>query len=97
MKLEITSRGHTMTDFLQDYVEKRIERLEKYVHGEGEIHVILERDTIGQIVEINMHALHKIMHAREEGEHVRDCIDKAVTKIEAQLRKHKEKITEKRP
>lgn len=97
MKLEITSRGHDLTDFLQEYIEKRMERLDKYVHGDGDARVILERGSVGQIVEINVHALHKTMNSREEGEHVRDCIDKAVSKIEAQLRKHKEKITEKRP
>lgn len=96
MKLEITSRGHDLTDFLREYVEKRTDRLEKYVQGEGDIHVVLERESAGQIVEITLHAFHTVMHAREEGEHVRDCIDRAVGKIEAQLRKHKEKNTERR-
>lgn len=97
MKLEVTSRGHTVTEFLQDYIEKRVNRLDKYIHGDGEVHVILERGAVGQVVEINLHALHTVMNAREEGEHVRDCVDEAVNKIEAQLRKHKEKITERRP
>lgn len=97
MKVNITSRGHDLTDFLQDYIEKRVSRLEKYVHGDGEVNVVLERDAAGQIVEMNMHALHKVLCAKEQGEHVRDCIDKTVSKIEAQLRKHKEKMIERRP
>lgn len=97
MKLEITSRGHDLTEFLQEYIEKRVNRLEKYVHGDCEVHIILERSTVGQVVEINLHAFHTVMNAREEGEHVRDCIDQAVSKIEAQLRKHKEKKIERRP
>ncbi len=97
MKLEITSRGHDLSDFLQKYIEERIQKIDKYTHGDGEAHVILERGTSGQIVEITVHALHKSMHAREEGEHVRECIDKSIGKIESQIRKHKEKMIERRP
>lgn len=97
MRVEITSRGHSLTDFLKEYVEKRMSRLEKYLQGDGEAHVVLERESNLQIVEITLHAMHKTMHAREEHEEVRDCIDNAVNKIEAQIRKHKEKLTERRP
>ncbi|HOJ58737.1 MAG TPA: ribosome-associated translation inhibitor RaiA [bacterium] len=98
MQVNITSRNHALSDFLRDYIQKRINKLEKYVHGEGAIHVVLEREEDGpQVVDITLHAWHKVMHTREEGDKVRDCIDKAVAKIEAQMRKHKEKTTEKRP
>jgi putative sigma-54 modulation protein len=97
MKTEITSRGHTLSDFLKDYLDKRMAKIEKYLQGEGEVHVVFERESNMQIVEITLHAMHKTMHAKEEHEEVRDCIDNAVQKIESQIRKHKEKLTERRP
>ncbi|MBI1387453.1 MAG: ribosome-associated translation inhibitor RaiA [bacterium] len=97
MQISITSRRHSLSDHLREYVEKKIEKLGKYVQGAGEAHVVMERNDTGQIVEIRFHGLHKIMHVRELGDNVRGCIDKAVDKIEQQIKKQKEKLVEKRP
>ncbi len=96
MQIEITSRGHNLSEHLQQYIEEKVRKLEKYVHGTSEVHVVMERGSPGQIVEITFYGLHKTMHGREIGDNVRGCIDKAVSKIEAQIRKQKEKLTERR-
>ncbi len=96
MDINITSKGHTLSDHLKEYVEKKVGKLEKYAHGTCETHVVMERDINGQIVEITFHGLHKTMHGRETGETVHACIDGAVSKLEAQLRKQKEKMQEKK-
>lgn len=96
MQINITSRRHQLSEHLKDYVNEKVGKLEKYVHGTAEAHVVLERTDLNQIVEINFHGLNKTMHAREEDENVRACIDKAVDKIEAQVKKQKEKLVEKR-
>lgn len=97
IQISITSRRHNLSDTLKEYVEKKVSKLEKYVQGAGEAHVVMERNENGQMVEINFHGLHKVMHVRELGDNVRACIDKAVEKMESQVRKHKEKLTDKRP
>jgi len=96
MQINITSRGQALSEHLQHYVEEKVGKLEKYVQGNGEVHVVLERGTTGQVVEITFHGLHKTMHAREIGDNMQACVDKAVTKIETQVRKHKDKLTDKR-
>lgn len=92
----ITSRRHSLSDHLKDYIEKKVAKLEKYAQGAGEAHVVMERNDTGQIVEITFHGLQKVMHVREQGDNVLGCVDKAIEKIETQARKHKEKLTEKR-
>lgn len=97
MQISVTSRRHGLSDRLREYVEEKVSKLEKYVHGSSEAHVVLEKSDIGQIVEITFHGLKKTMHGREVGDNVRACIDKAVNKVETQIRKQKEKLAEKRP
>jgi putative sigma-54 modulation protein len=96
MQIHITSRGHDLSDHLQSYIEEKVQKLAKYSHGNCEVHVVMERGSPGQIVEITFYGLHKTMHGRELGDNVRGCIDKAVSKLEAQIRKQKEKLTERR-
>ena len=93
MLLEITSKGHSLSDHLDQHIHEKLERLEKYIHGASDAHVVLERSHQGQIVEINLHAMHHTIHAREVSDNVMACIDKAVTKVENQLRRLKEKFT----
>ena len=96
MRLDITSKGHALSDHLKEHIETKTHKLEKYIHGTSEVHVVLERSAHGQLVEINLHAMHKVIHAREAGDTVRACIDKAITKVENQLRKLKEKRTDRK-
>ena len=98
MKIDITGRGHGVSDLLRDYIETNLEKLNKHSHGsDSEVHVVLEREGNHQIVEITLHAMHKTIHTQEKDESVHACVDKAVNKIDKQLRKQKEKITERRP
>ncbi len=96
MRIDITSRGHSLSDHLHDYIETKVDKLGKYAHNDCEAHVVMERGAAGQIVEITFHGLHKVMHGREIGDNVRACIDKAVSKVEAQIRKRKDKLTDRR-
>ncbi len=91
MHIDITSRRHQLSEPLREYVERKISKLEKYAHGNCEAHVVLERNDNDQFVEITFHGLHKVLHGSDRGENVRTCIDKAVSKVEAQLRKEKDK------
>ena len=94
MRLNITSKGHHLSESLREHVESKIGKLEKYIHGESEVHIVLERNHLGQIAEIVLHANHHRLHSRETADNVLQCIDKAVSKIETQLRKLKDKMTD---
>jgi len=91
IKLEITSRRHQLSDHLRSYVEEKVSKLEKYAHGDCEAHVVFERSDDEQSVEITIHGLHKTMHGKESGESVLACIDGAISKVETQIRKVKDK------
>lgn len=96
MQLEITSKGHSLSDHLRSHIAEKMGKLEKYIHGESQAHVVLERNHNGQIVEISLHANRHTMHTREMSDNVMACIDKAIAKVESQLRKIKEKMTDKK-
>ncbi|MEW6238913.1 MAG: ribosome-associated translation inhibitor RaiA [Candidatus Omnitrophota bacterium] len=91
IKLEITSRRHQLSEHLRDYVEEKILKLEKYAHGDCEAHVVFERSDDEQSVEVTVHGLHRTMHGKESGESVHACIDGAISKVETQIRKEKDK------
>lgn len=94
MNISITSRRNQLSDRHKAYIEEKVSKLEKYVHGTSEAHVVLEKGEIGQVVEITFHGLNKTMHGREIGDNIHACVDKVVHKLESQVRKQKEKLTE---
>jgi putative sigma-54 modulation protein len=94
MQIDITSKGHDLSDNLKNHVLSKLKRLDKYIHGEAEVDVLLEKNHLGQIVEIKLHANRHRLHSRETTDNTLQCIDKAVQKIESQLRKLKDKMTD---
>lgn len=94
MHIDITSKGHDLSDNLRSHVITKLNKLDKYIHGDAEADVVMERNHLGQIVEIKLHANHHRMHSRETTDNTLQCIDKAVQKLESQLRKLKDKMTD---
>ncbi len=97
MHIDITSKGHDLSENLEEKVIVKLNKLEKYIHGNSEADVLMERNHLGQIVEIKLHANRHRFHVRETTDNVLQCIDKAIHKLEAQLRKVKDKMTDWKP
>ncbi|MDH5527623.1 MAG: ribosome-associated translation inhibitor RaiA [Nitrospirota bacterium] len=93
MEVEITGRQMEITPALREYVNSKVSRAEKYVSRSFGAHVILEVDKLRHIVEIIMNVKGSQLTAREEGDEMYASIDGAMTKIEQQLRRYKDKLS----
>ena len=79
------------TDALKSHIEKRVEKFEKFVSYSMEIHIFLKLEREQHIAELKCHAEHKEMVATAKEEDLYAAIDMVCHKIEAQLKKEREK------
>ena len=95
MQIRITGRHLEITPAIRDYAEKKISSLKKYFDHILEAHVIVKVEKNRQACEIKMPVNGLFIYADESGEDLYVSIDKAVSKIERQLKKFKDKIKSK--
>ncbi len=92
MQVNITARHLELTQALADYVQKKVERCERYLDHLVWAQVILSVEKYRQEAEIVIHASKMTFRSKEESLDLYAAIDLAVDKIEKQLKKHKEKF-----
>lgn len=98
MHISITGRHVEVTSALRDYVEKKVNKLERYFNHIIEAHIILGLDgKTKQVAEITIHANGITIHGEESSEDMYASIDKVLDKIERQIKKYKEKISNHSP
>ncbi len=92
MKIQITGRHIEVPESLKSFVNSRIPRLEKYIDGITDVHVILSAEKYRQIAEINVHSRGKLhLSAREASDTLKTAVQQALEKIAGQAKKKSEK------
>lgn len=94
MQVNITGRHTEITDALRDYAEGKIRKMERYGSKANEANIILSVEKYRHIAEISLNLNGFIITAKEETEEMYSSIDKALDKIERQVRRYKEKLTD---
>ncbi|MCB5230910.1 MAG: ribosome-associated translation inhibitor RaiA [Candidatus Cloacimonas sp.] len=94
MQITITARRFELTNAIRDYVEQSCERLGKYFDHIINIHVILTLENSRNIVEMSMHASRFNLQSESEEMDMYLALDTAVDKMEAQIKKLKDKVTD---
>lgn len=90
MKIKITGKELKITDAINDYAEKKMERIEKYFdNAEAEIIAKVEKNY--QIAEIKVMANGETFRAVAEEKDLYASIDKDIDILEGQIRKAKTK------
>jgi putative sigma-54 modulation protein len=92
MHINITARHIELTKSLADYVNAKVERLEKYVSNLVWAQVILSVEKYRQVAEIVVHGGQTTFRSKEESIDLYAAIDLSLDKMEMQLRKFKEKM-----
>lgn len=92
MQTTITGRHFEVTEPIKEYIMEKTARFEKYLHNITSAHIILSVENIRQNAEIILNATDIQFLAKEETPDMYASIDKAVDKIEHQLRHHKDKV-----
>ena len=88
MKLKITGKELMITEALNDYVEKKLSRIEKYF-DDLEADVTLRTERNEQIAEMNIYANGESYRAVTEDKDLYASIDKDIDILEGQIRKSK--------
>lgn len=90
MKIKITGKELKITEAINDYVEKKLDRIDKYFE-EAEAEVTLKTEKNEQIAEICVMANGERYRAVTEDKDMYASIDKDIDILEGQIRKAKTK------
>jgi putative sigma-54 modulation protein len=94
--MQINLSGHhvDITPSLRDYVTSKLERLKRHFDHVTDIHVVLGVEKLRHKAEATMHISGGDIFADSVEENMYAAIDGLADKLDRQLKKHKEKITD---
>lgn len=92
MKISVTFRNAEAESWQKEYVEERLNKLNKYIDNPVDARVILSVEKFRNTAEINLMADGLTINGKEEDKDMHLAIDNAIDKIERQLKKRKEKV-----
>ena len=94
MKINLTGHHVELTDPLREYVNSKMERLERHFDNVTGTHVVLSVEKLRHKAEATMHISGSNIFADAEQENMYAAIDSLVDKLDRQVKKHKEKMTD---
>lgn len=93
MQLNLTGHHVDITDSLRNYVEEKMERLERHFDKVTNTHVILSVESLRHKAEATVNMSGNNIFAESTEENMYAAIDNLVDKLDRQVKKHKEKLT----
>ena len=94
MRINLTGHHMDITASLRNFVESKFERLERHFDNMTNIHVILAVEKDRQIAEATIKVNRGRLFAEAKHEDMYAAIDDLVDKLDRQVKKHKEKLTD---
>lgn len=94
--MQLTLSGHhvEVTPALRSYVTSKLDRLERHFDHVTDIRVTLSVDKLRQKAEATLHLSGASLFANAEDEDLYAAIDALTDKLDRQIKKHKEKVTD---
>jgi len=96
MQLNLTGHHVDITDALRSYVTEKLERLERHFDHVTNVHVILSVEKLRNKAEATVHVNGADLYADCTEEDMYAAIDALADKLDRQIKKHKEKMTDHR-
>ena len=96
MQTSVTFKNLDPSEHLKAYVQDKLKRLDKYFYNPATAGVVLTVEKHRHIAEVNIQADRLNINGREETTDMYSAIDVALDKIEAQVKKGKQKERERR-
>jgi len=94
VQIEISGHQIDVTPALRDYVQTKMQRLERHFDHLLSMHVILSVDKLDHRAEATIQTSGKALHADSISENMYAAIDLLADKLDRQVLKHKEKVTD---
>jgi putative sigma-54 modulation protein len=94
MNLNITGHHVDVTPAIREYVTSKLDRVIRHFDNVTSVHVILSVDKLVQKAEVTLHVKGKDIFADASDANLYAAIDLLVDKLDRQVVKHKEKISD---
>jgi putative sigma-54 modulation protein len=94
MNINLTGHHVDITEPLRDYVNNKFDRLERHFDHVTDVHVVLGVEKLRHKAEATMHISGGTLFADAIEEDMYAAIDGLVDKLDRQVKKHKEKVTD---
>ncbi|MFQ5580142.1 MAG: ribosome hibernation-promoting factor, HPF/YfiA family [Nitrospiria bacterium] len=96
MDVLITGRHLDVTPALRSYVENRAKKIEKYTSKATQVIFTLKVEKHRHLAEVLLKVNGSVLQSEEETDAMYASVDKAMAKVERQLKKQKEKLCDHR-
>lgn len=94
MNINITGHHVEVTPALHEYVTGKVDRVIRHFDHVTSVHVVLSVQKLKQKAEITLHVKGKDIYADAEDNDLYAAIDSLADKLDRQVLKHKEKISD---
>jgi putative sigma-54 modulation protein len=94
MQLSVSGHHVEITDSLRDYVGTKLAKLERHFDNMTDIHCVLTVEKLQHKAEATIHMGGGTIHADSTELNMYAAIDILVDKLDRQVKKHKEKLTD---
>ena len=94
MQINLTGNHVDITPALREYVQAKIARIERHFDHVTDIHVILSVEKQRNKAEATVHVTGASLHADAEHDDMYAALDLMADKLDRQVKKHKEKLTD---
>jgi len=94
MQINLTGHHVEITPAIRDYINEKIQRIERHFENATDIHFILTVEKLEHKAEATLNVSGNTLHAHSVEEDMYAAIDSLTDKLDRQVRKHKEKITD---
>ena len=96
MRLSVNAKNMTVSDAMQERIEKKLGKLDRYFRGEADVQVKLSQERGARnIAEITLVVDGVMLRAEEITSDMYQSVDRAADKIVRQIRRHRTKLEKK--
>lgn len=92
MHVSVTFRNLGSSDAIRDHAMEKVARLAKYFEEPAEAHILLSTEKILFKAEVNIQAHGLIIAGKESSTDMYNSIDRALEKIEKQIKRYKDRL-----
>ncbi|MDH5632018.1 MAG: ribosome-associated translation inhibitor RaiA [Gammaproteobacteria bacterium] len=96
MQITVTGQQMDVTEPLRNYATEKMERIEKHFDHVTTTNIVLHTEKNRHLAEATIHATGTTIHANAEGDDMYAVLDSLIDKLDRQVIKHKEKLTDHR-
>ena len=92
MNISVTFRNTEAEEWLKEYVHKKLSKLDRYIDKPADAQVTLSVEKFRNVVEVKLLSKGIQINGKEEAKEMILAVDMVTDKIERQIKKHKDKI-----